>query len=586
MKYFSFWIIAVFLAWPAAKGEGTGVLFADDFEAGSEGAKSFPTAGTYANFKAVVTPLSTDAVGTAASGRVLQLERSEQMGSGPRRVIARLDRPVQTGERLRLEFDSRLESGKAMLFGLGSSAGGIAMGEGSFYSVVVSLSADGRVAVFNGANYVRVPDLTVTPGQWQRCVLEFTVGTDEIQLWVGAEKAMVAGPFAEQVSPLPSVEEIFFSAASAEVTGEFDNVKVTVVENAGVSALPVFGRIVWRRDRMPFVSEGPKGGISGVGMCALGDRVFVAGGFLGKGGVGDGSTEPNSMTSKWVYAFDTDSKQWERMPDLPGRAEYGRLTAADGKLYFVGGASYVNDGDKVGAYTPSAAVHVLDPSAESPAWTALSALPEPRTHFALGAIGKQLVAMGGNVYDVKERGYSPKTVRSETAVLNLETPEEGWEVRKAAPHPARGWAAAAACGGKLWVFGGLSFQKQGSKNGTGRLRSTMSYDPATDTWASHTPAPVEISGWAGVAYRDRYVILVGGYGGRAGTKARMNVTPLVYDTVEDRWLQLAGSVTPTGGDFNDPGLALCNDYIYVAGAEGYSGSHYNHWLTGRIEQAQ
>ena len=563
------------------------IVFQDDFEATTEATVSYPNQGHYADFKATVLPLSelkSDTAGTDSVGNVLQLARSEKLQTGHRRVIARLDRSVQAGEHVRLEFDVRLGQGKALQFGFGSSAGGIQMAPESFYSVIVSFSENGKVAVYDGTKYVKVPDLIVTPGQWQHCTLDFIAGSEELNLQLGENRAVIFGPFAEKVSPVPFVEEIFFSTASDEVTGEFDNVKVSIVDNDALSALPVFGRIVWHRDSMPFIRVGPKGGVSGVGMCAWGNRIFVAGGFLGKGDIGDGSLEPNNKTSKWVYAYDVDTKSWERLPDLPSRSEYGRMVAVAGKLYFVGGAAYLNDGGRLGRYLPSAAVHVLSLAAPSLSWEPMPPLLEGRTHFALGTVGNLLIAVGGNVYDSAERGYSPRTVRSETAVLNLAAPKNGWVKQEAAPDPARGWAAAAACQGRLWVFGGLSFQSLGKKNSRGRLPETLSYDPATDRWSRHAPAPVEISGWGGAAYLDRYVILIGGHGGPRGVRARMNVTPLVYDTAEDCWLRLEQSVTPTGGDLNDPGVAICGDAIYVAGAEGAGGTHYNHWLVGRIER--
>ena len=55
----------------------------------------------------------------------------------------------------------------------------------------------------------------------------------------------------------------------------------------------------------------------------------------------------------------------------------------------------------------------------------------------------------------------------------------------------------------------------------------------------------------------------------------------VYDTQEDRWLRCT-SPLPPGGFFNDPGVCLIGDTIYVAGGEGGGGSHFNHFLIGKI----
>ena len=55
----------------------------------------------------------------------------------------------------------------------------------------------------------------------------------------------------------------------------------------------------------------------------------------------------------------------------------------------------------------------------------------------------------------------------------------------------------------------------------------------------------------------------------------------VYDTMEDLWYRLENPLPP-GGRFNDAGVCIIGDTIYVAGAEGPSGGHYDHFLIGRI----
>ncbi len=239
-----------------------------------------------------------------------------------------------------------------------------------------------------------------------------------------------------------------------------------------------------------------------------------------------------------------------------------------------------------GLYIPSAAMHVLDLGESAPAWKPMPALPEARTHFALGNVGDLLTAMGGMSTMRAERGYSPRTVRKETAVLDLSAPQNGWTVQASAPNPARGWSATAACRGKLWVFGGLSLSESGTEKPEGPLARNLKLRPSIRHMdQAYSRSRGDLLGWGGAAYLDRYVILVGGHGGPKDVKPRMNVIPLVYDTMEDRWLRLEQSVTPAGGDFNDPGVAICQDAIYVAGAEGNGGSHFNHWLIGRIERS-
>ena len=109
-----------------------------------------------------------------------------------------------------------------------------------------------------------------------------------------------------------------------------------------------------------------------------------------------------------------------------------------------------------------------------------------------------------------------------------------------------------------------------------RLRECLSYDPAKNEWKRLTDFPIPISGWEGDTFDNRYIVTVGGAG------ARWNDLPFVYDTQEDRWLR-STSPLPPGAVFNDPGVCIIGDTIYVAGGEGSGGSHFNHFLIGKIK---
>ncbi len=55
-----------------------------------------------------------------------------------------------------------------------------------------------------------------------------------------------------------------------------------------------------------------------------------------------------------------------------------------------------------------------------------------------------------------------------------------------------------------------------------------------------------------------------------------------YDSQRDHWLRVNG-ILPPGAVFNDPGVAILGNTIYVLGAEGPSGSHYNYFSDGCIK---
>ena len=66
-------------------------------------------------------------------------------------------------------------------------------------------------------------------------------------------------------------------------------------------ALPVFGEIIWKVKALPFIAEGPHGGISGAGMVVVRGKIYLAGGFIP---AGDGTDDLAHRTSRWAHVFD------------------------------------------------------------------------------------------------------------------------------------------------------------------------------------------------------------------------------------------------------------------------------------------
>ncbi|MDZ4286852.1 MAG: kelch repeat-containing protein, partial [Prosthecobacter sp.] len=330
-----------------------------------------------------------------------------------------------------------------------------------------------------------------------------------------------------------------------------------------LKALSVFGEIEWTVKALPLVGKGPHDGISGAGMVAVKGQIYLAGGFIP---AGDETEDASRRTSRWVHRYDPKTDQWTRLPDLPERREYTRAIAADNSVYVLGGAVQAKPA------VPSADVFRLDISEAPLQWQNAPSLTIPRTHMAVGKAGPFLIAAGGNKYDFAEKGYSPKTIQGVTDVFDLLHPDLGWKQRAPIPGSPRGWCASAVVGSKFYVMGGVTWPGEGRE----RLQETLLYDPERNKWQRLADFPFQISGWAADAYQDRYVIAIGG----AGT--RWNDVPFVYDTKTDRWMRMTGALPP-GAVFNDPGVCIIGDTIYVAGGEGSGGSHFNHFLVGKIK---
>jgi N-acetylneuraminic acid mutarotase len=206
----------------------------------------------------------------------------------------------------------------------------------------------------------------------------------------------------------------------------------------------------------------------------------------------------------------------------------------------------------------------------------------PRTHTAVGSVDNFLIVAGGNQYDFTENGYSHGTIRDTTEVFDLSHPARGWQRRAPIPAAGRGWSGSVIAKQHLYLFGGITWNEAGATLGT---RETLRYDPKTDHWQKMTPPPLAISGWEGALYADRYAILAGGVmrpeHEPVGTTVWSDLV-WAYDSQRDHWLRVNG-ILPPGAVFNDPGVAILGNTIYVLGAEGPSGSHYNYFLMGRIK---
>lgn len=353
--------------------------------------------------------------------------------------------------------------------------------------------------------------------------------------------------------------------------------KVKAVQTAGIEralskempvdlqVLPVFGQIEWTVKELPFIGKGPHAGISGAGMAAVGGQIYLAGGFIP---AGDETQDLGRRSSRWAHRYDPTTGQWSELPDLPARREYTRAASTESTFLILGGAV---QGKPAQA---GAEVFQLNVIQAVPAWQNLPPMSVARTHLSVGIIGSQLIATGGNRYDFAEKGYSPRTIQNLTERLDLKAVDRGWQKCAPIPGHARGWSATAVLKDQFYMLGGVTWTDKVRL----RLAETLRYDPARDAWQRLADFPVPISGWEADVYADRYLIAIG------GAAKHWNDVPFVYDTETDRWMRIT-SPLPPGGLFNDPGVCILGDTIYVIGGEGPGGSHFNHLLIGKIKPA-
>lgn len=139
------------------------------------------------------------------------------------------------------------------------------------------------------------------------------------------------------------------------------------------------------------------------------------------------------------------------------------------------------------------------------------------------------------------------------------------------PHGGISGAGMVVVDGQLYLLDGVTWTATARQ----RLAEALCYDPSQNQWKRLADFPIPMSGWSGDMFDRRHIIAVGGAG------SHWNDVPFVYDTRSDRWMRIA-SPLPPGAVFNDPGVCIIGDTIYVAGGEGAGGSHFNHFLIGKI----
>nr|WP_321473297.1 hypothetical protein [uncultured Paludibaculum sp.] len=154
------------------------------------------------------------------------------------------------------------------------------------------------------------------------------------------------------------------------------------------------------------------------------------------------------------------------------------LAALDGRIYRVGGMAPRNRKGEATDNRSTAECAQFD--AAQGQWTALPALPEPRSSHDVVAVGRKLIVTGG--WDLQG---SQERWMDTTLVLDLAARAPRW---KSVPQPFRRRALiAAAYQGKVYVIGG--FNEKGEIE-----RSVSILDPAAGAWTDGPKLPEGVGG--------------------------------------------------------------------------------------------
>ena len=267
-------------------------------------------------------------------------------------------------------------------------------------------------------------------------------------------------------------------------------------------------------------------------------KIYLIGGFLRENRNGG----PLGLSTVEVY--DTKNNSWQRLTDMPTPRLLSGTAAVDGKIYVVGGFSWIGiPGVDIKMLK---VVEVYDPQTDT--WSRKQDMSTPRRQFGTGVVDGKIYAIGGeNVFEEPQRlnqmeVYNPV---SDTWAKRADMPTRRHDVK------------AAVVRDTIYVIGGAGWPRVG----WGPVLATIeAYHPKTNRWRKKSDMPNLVAGFSTVIVDDK-IYLIGGHGGVAFEEYLKRVE--VYDPERERWDE--SPPMPTG---NSPfGAEAVNGKIYILGSQ-------------------
>ncbi len=307
--------------------------------------------------------------------------------------------------------------------------------------------------------------------------------------------------------------------------------------------------------------------------AAKSDAVITVGGTFW-------STNADGVDVKtWLstsYRLNIKDMKWESLPDYPQPLGYGFAAFVKGKLYVVGGR---------GGLRGNAETFILDFSAEVPEWYTGPSLPQPRWQHKGGVIDGVIYIIGGTTDDPSKENATQ--LSPDILALDTHNLKKGWQFITDIPASETMWQFAAACDGKLYIFGGVVQKPDMGERTTsaGTLRITennqlplvpqtdaFSFDIVNSEWKVLQPLPTPKCLAGCVAIDDRYIFIAGGVdlvvpGSQTpDSRPRINFSTgcWFYDTVRDTYKP----ASPLLKAVCDEGLVCIDGLLYAIGGEG------------------
>lgn len=292
---------------------------------------------------------------------------------------------------------------------------------------------------------------------------------------------------------------------------------ILVASSVGFAQAPLV--LEWSQGPQPLQAQ------AGAAVGLVGEYLVVAGGTYWP-------TVDFKRYFAWTQLYDLRRGEWSIGPDLPRELAYAAYTSYDGRMYLFGGCGP----DR----RPTAESFVLsrtgrdEHGAPTLAWTAGVALPEPLVFPVSDRIGSTLYLLAGS------RDYDLKNISNDLYALDLAAGEGQWRKLAPMPGPPTAYPGFAACGGKLYAFGGYRTDRETPYN----VADAYCFDPSRGAWQRLRPLPWACRCLTAVGYGDRSVLLCGPYLASAeevavhGQDYGVSGAVLLYDTATDTYTPL------------------------------------------------
>jgi hypothetical protein len=265
-------------------------------------------------------------------------------------------------------------------------------------------------------------------------------------------------------------------------------------------------------------------GVEGPSVAAVGNRIIVALGL-------DPAFGDTNITR--IYTIASDS--WAFGADAPGTSSEGAGVAHGGIFYTLGGREA----------GPRADIWAYDPALD--AWNAaLAPMPTPRAGLAAAVVGNSIFAIGG-----RSNTSGPCSGNPVAAVERFDIAFGTWTTVASLPAP-RSDLAAAAVGGKIYVFGGCD-------DAGNFLADVDVYDPETNTWSTApSDMPTARAGMYAVETKGGTVYVIGGWDGVSNGLS----TNEAFNVAQDTW---TAGLLPMPTNRAETGAAGVGGLIYIVG---------------------